>query len=122
LREKDSSAISELQPRNQRCDLVSGLQLRNGIEIWPNGSQAALFNCDLVHTGAVEVADLLGDGITLHLGRCLLQNAAQKIQVVFIQLSIDVPGSLVRRNGVIFLPASTRILVKIDAGIGRFVH
>src|SRR5260370_11266193 len=97
--------------------------MRDGIEFRPNGGDAALFYRAFIHACGVEVANFLSDGIAIAAGLGgLVEHAAEESQIVLIELAVDRPGSLIGRDGIFLLPASTGIGIKIHARVDQFVH
>src|SRR5208337_746910 len=84
--------VNQLQARDERRQFFRRLDLGNRIEFGLNGCAAAFFHGGFVHAGGVEVTNLLGDGIALlaGLGR-LFEHAAEKGQVVLVELGVDRP-------------------------------
>src|SRR5208283_4286277 len=71
----------------------------------------------------IKAANLFGCGVACALVRgSVFEYSAQKVQVVLIKLAVDAPRSLVGRNGVFLLPATTGVVIQVDAGVHGFVH
>src|ERR1700730_16451091 len=106
----------------ERRQIARGFEMGNGVELWLDGLQAALLNRGFVHASSIEAADGLRHRVALVIAcRCLLKNRSEKIQIVFIEFAIDVPGGLVWRDRIFLLPAPAGGLVEIHARIDGFV-
>ncbi len=80
---------------------------------------AQLLHFCLIHAGGKVVADLLLRGIAAAgLLRQFVKNAPEKPLIINRKLAINAPGRLIRRDGIVFHPAATGVLIKIHARIG----
>ena len=103
-----------------QCGLV--LRLSNAIELRFHRGDAFGVDRFLVHTGSVEVADLLVDGIAAGAtGFGFFEDAAIDVFVALIEFDKADPLSLVGRNLGILDPVAAGVLVEIDAGVGGLV-
>src|ERR1035438_2298096 len=75
----------------------------------------------LVHARRVVIANLLLDGAVLSGRLCLVEEVAQDVEIVLVQLVEATPSCLVCRNGIVLHPIAARILVEIRAGIDSLV-
>ena len=89
---------------------------------WLQRRCALLLDGRLVHAGGVIVAHFLFDGGVLPRGLSLLQDVAQDIEIVLIQLVEAAPAGFVGWDGVVLHPGSAGILIEIHAGIGGLIH
>src|SRR6185369_2067731 len=105
-RKKNGPAVRELQARQEWRNVVRGIQMAYGVQVTLHRGKPALLDGALVNARAVEVPDLLGDGVALRCARRLLQKGPQIIEIVLVELAVNLPGSFVGRNGIIFLPAT----------------
>jgi hypothetical protein len=111
-----------MKSRHQRREIVRGLQRGDGLELGFDRLGAMGVDRGFVDAGSVKFADFLGDRVALACaGGRLLQDAAQEIQVVFVELAVDAPGGLVGRDGILLLPAAAGVLVEIHAGVDGFI-
>ena len=111
----------ELKMRDQRSQIPPVLDFVNCFEFGLNCGNAATMNGWFIHARRVKIANLSRYLIALPGASCLLQKAAKKTEVGFIHLVGDVPGDLIGRNRVLFLPAAACIAVKVLARIDGIV-
>ena len=97
-------------------------EIVNGCQTRLQRLGAQLLYCGFIHAGRVVVADLLRDRVAVLGDGGLFQNAAQVLQIVFVQLAVNAPGGLIGRNRIHFLPAAAGVLVEVHARISRAVH
>src|SRR5207237_916796 len=110
-------------PGKERSKIMSGLELGDGIKVRLNSGQAAFLDRRFIHTRGIVIAYFLVEAARWRFAqRRLLQNAAQKVQVVLIEFAVDAPPYLIGRNRIALLPASAGVLVKIHTGVRGFIH
>src|ERR1019366_9036101 len=103
---------NELLLRLDGCDALHlGLQRRGPL----------FLDRALVHARSIVVANYLLDGAVLSGRLCLVEQVAQNVEIVLVQLIETSPSCLARRNGIVLYPVSARVLVEIHAGIDSLV-
>src|ERR1035438_5150313 len=106
---------------NLRNDLLLGLYGCNAFHLGLQRCGPFFLDRALVHAGRIIVANFLLDDGALSGRLCLVEEVAQDVEIVFIQLVEATPSCLVRRNGIVLYPVSARILIEIDTGIDGLV-
>ena len=107
---------------HQGSQLASVLESLDLDQCRPDGLGAPLFDLGLIHAGGIVVANLLGDRVPVLRDGSLLENSAQILQIVFVELAVNAPRGLVRGDGIVLLPAPAGILVEVDTGVRRAIH
>ena len=106
-----------------RADRESSASLAIASSSGFSGADSGLLHRGLVHAGGEVVADLSFHHVPCRtwLGR-FHQNPPQETLVVLVQLGINVPARLIRRDRILLDPSPARVVVKVGARIHRPVH
>src|SRR5262249_50366808 len=121
--EDDGPAIAKLELRNERREFSHILELRDGVQLRLDRIKVTLLYRCFVHARSIEVADLLCYRVSLRPGcSSLFKNAAEKVQIVLIQLRVNAPLSLVWWNRIVLLPPSAGVLIEVHTRVCGLIY